>query len=149
MENNYYYSQKYGAYKNFGIGEPTMEQAGCVITGLAMILSYFNDSAYYPDQMLSWGRENGMLQSNGYTRFDVFPKATDNKLRLDDASNAKPGEIVYSLRECILDNGMKHWVIDHPLEVGKIIDTWNGEVYDFKSHKYEYTGRVISYIGKK
>lgn len=146
---NYYYSQKYGAYKNYGIGTPTMYGAGCVITGLAMILSYFNDRPFYPEQMLSWGRENGMLTDRGYTRFDVFPKATNNKLRISDTNTASEGEVTYAIRECVLDSGLKHWVIDHPIESGKIIDTWNGVVYDFKSKKYKYTGRVNYYIGKK
>ena len=144
---NYYYSQKYGGYKNFGIGEPTMEQAGCVITGLAMILSYYNDSPYYPDQMLSWGRENGMLTEQGYTRFEVFPLATNNKLRLSSKADANEDEVTYAIRECVLDSGLNHWVIDHPIQADKIIDTWNGLVYSYT--KYNYTGRVNYYIGKK
>jgi len=144
---NYYYSQKFGAYKNYGIGTPTMETAGCVITGLAMILSYFNDSAYYPDQMLSWGRQNGMLDSRGKTRFPVFCEATGGKLRISDVANAKDGEVTFAIREVRLDSGLLHWVIDHPSEVGKIIDTWNGVVYSY--NKYNFTGRAYYYIGKK
>ena len=144
---DYYFKQTYSVYKNYGIGEPTMQQSGCVITGLAMILSYFNDKPYYPDQMLSWGRENGMLTSHGYTRFEVFPKATNNKLRLSTKADAKEDEVTYAIRECVLDSGLNHWVIDSPNVSGKIIDTWNGQLYDYG--KYNYTGRVYYYIGKK
>ncbi len=144
---DYYFKQTYSAYASYGIGEPTMGNAGCVITSLAMILSYFNDSPYHPDQMLKWGRENGMLDKGGKTRFHVFPKATDYKLRMMTSPNAKPGEITYAIREVRLKSGLLHWIIDHPTIPGKIIDSWDGKVKDYALQNC--TGRAYYYIGKK
>lgn len=145
--NNYYYSQTFGGYKNFGIGTPTMGQKGCVVTSLAMILSYFNDKAFYPDQMLSWGRENGMLDDRGNTRFEVFCKAAGGKLRISFVANAQPGEVTYAIREVKLSSGLPHWVIDHPIIPNMIIDSYDGKV---KTHNsFNFTGRVYYYIGKK
>jgi hypothetical protein len=144
---NYYYSQQYGGYANYGIGEPTMKQAGCVITALAMILSYFNNRAFYPEQMLSWGRKNGMIDSKGRTRFEVFPRATNNKLRISVYSDCNLGESVYGIREVKLNSGQLHWVIDHPEIPNTIIDPLDGKVKTYNSQNY--TGRRYFYIGKK
>lgn len=150
---NYYYSQNYGLYAYYGISVPTMKDAGCLITSLAMLLSYFNDSAYYPEQMLSWGRKYGMLDAGGRTIFSKFCEAAGNKLRVDVPSNAKPGEKVYTVREINMPNGLQHWVLDHPLEANKIIDPLDGQVKDYGYYRASghgnYTGRSVSYIGKK
>ena len=144
---DYYYSQTFSIYKNYGIGAPTMGQKGCVITCLAMILSYFNNRAFYPEQMLSWGRENGMLDNQGNTRFEVFCKATGNKLRISVTNNAQPGEVIYAVREILLSNGQKHWIIDHLTQPNMVIDSYDGKVKPYRS--FNYTGRAYYYIGKK
>lgn len=150
---DYYYSQNYGLYKNYGISLPTMGGKGCLIVCLSMLLSYFNRSAYYPEQMLSWGRQEGMLDERGNTRFNVFCKAAGNKLRIDNPSNARPGESVYTVREINMTNGLQHWVLDHPNLVSKIIDPIDGRVKDYEYYLNQghgkYSGRSVSYIGKQ
>ena len=144
----YYFKQTYSVYKNYGIGLPTMGGKGCVITGLAMILSYINDSAYTPEKMLSWGRENGMIDRNGNTIFSKFCEATGNTFRMSTSDQeADVGETIYGIREVRLKSGLLHWVIDHPIIPHKIIDPWDGKVKGFTS--VNPTGRVYFYIGKK
>lgn len=143
---NYYYSQRYPVYEWWGMTNPTMGQKGCLVTATAMLLSYFNDSAMYPDDWLRWLRQNNGLTGNGNFLWHSLVEATDSKLRYSTKPNAKNGETTYGLRECWL-SGQKHWVLDHPLEENKIIDPWDGQVKAYDAMKY--TGRVVYYIGKK
>lgn len=153
--NNYYFSQRFSAYTNQEIGRIKdrkgnwiiyrMADSGCIITGVAMILSYFNDRAFYPDQMLKWLKEHNGLTSGGAFYWNKLCEAAGNKLRISSKPDPKPGEITYGIRGVYLANG--HFVIDHPLEVGKIIDPLDGRVKDYNF--YKYTGYNTFYLGYK
>ena len=147
--NNYYYSQKYSVYANkLIVPGLTMAKGGCVITNLAMILSYFNDRAFYPDQMLDWMKKNNGILPDGRVKYDVFCKASDNWLRFSYIPNPKAGETTYGIRQVFIGSAPAwHWIIDHPLIPNKIIDPYNGLVKAFNS--FSYTGQARYFIGKK
>lgn len=147
---NYLYSQRYGGYTNKIIwGNLTMGRAGCVITNLAMILSYFNNRPFYPDQMLDWMQKHNGIMLGGRANYDVFCQAAGNKLRLSYTNNPKPGEIVYTMRQVYFGKAPDwHWVIDSPTQVGKIIDPWDGLVKNY-NHEHKYTGQHRYFIGHK
>lgn len=152
--NDYYYSQRYGAYARKEIGRAKdvkgriilykMADSGCVITATAMILSYFNDRAFYPDQMLEWLKKNKGLTSGGAFYWDKLCEAAGGKLRRSITPNPKPDETTYGLRGVYLANG--HYIIDHPKLIGKIIDPLDGLVKPYNT--YKYTGYNNFYIGK-
>lgn len=144
---DYYYSQRYGGYKDeVIIPGPTMGEKGCLITVFAMILSYFNNSAYFPEQMLHWLHKHNGMTSDGRLYWQKLCEAAGGNLRMAIKPNPKPGEVTYGIHECKV-SGQQHFVLDHPSQVGKIIDPWDGRVKPYNSQ--EYTNRDIYYMGKK
>jgi len=140
--NDYLYSQRYGAYANEKFRDPkyglNMANAGCVITCCAMLISYFNDKALYPDQFLIWLKAHNGLTSDGRLYWNKVCEATANKLRFSYKNDVRPGETTYTLRQVYFGR-LNHWVMDSPTKIGMIIDPWDGQVkyYSF----YRYTGQ--------
>ncbi len=144
--NNYYYSQKYGAYAKIPIANGYfMGTHGCYVTCFAMILSYFNDKPFYPQEMLYF------LQGKNYVLPDarVYNKGLEDaagfKLRFSYHVNPKPGERVFGIRQ-VYFGPIGHWIIDHPLIPNKVIDSYDGKVKNFTD--FSYTGQARFFIGK-
>ena len=149
--NNYYYSQKYGGYaKEVIIPGPIMSDKGCAITCAAMLISYFNDSALYPDDFLHWLHEHNGLTSDGRLLYESVCKATNYKLRMSTVANPKLGETIYCIREVWYKGraGQQHFVFDHPSIPGKVIDPIDGSVKNY-TNEHTYTGKNIFFIGKR
>lgn len=149
---NYYYSQRYYVYAQSIIGwswgrKLTMASHGCLITATAMLLSYFNDRPLYPDQWLTWLLRHNGLTNGGSLIWAKVTEGAGGKLRYSTTPNARPGETTYGLRE-VKWGSQKHWVLDHPLLPGKVIDPWDGSVKPYL-HEHPYTGRVIYFIGTR
>ena len=149
--NNYYYSQRYGGYASKVIGTLgshafTMGADGCLITDCAMLLSYFNDKPLHPDKFLEWLCGHQGLTTDGRLYWNKVNEAAGGKLRNSINNKPLPGETTYGLRQVIFGR-FNHWVLDHPLIANKVIDPWDGQVYDYG--KYRYTGRTMFYFGKK
>lgn len=144
---DYYYSQRYGGYKDeVIIPGPTMGEKGCLITCCSMMLSYFNNNPLYPEQLLHWLHKHNGLTSDGRLIWSKICEAAGGKLRMNTKPDSKPGEVTYGIRECKL-SGQQHFVLDHPRESGKIIDPWDGKVKDFNSQNY--TGKNMFFMGKQ
>jgi hypothetical protein len=122
-----------------------MAEAGCVITCKAMLLSYFNQRDFFPDQMLLWDRANGGILDDGRTVWKKLCEAAGGKLRHTLFNDVQPGELVYCIRKVHFGNG--HYVLDHPEQPGKIIDPLDGRVKPYGT--YRYTGENHYYIGKR
>jgi hypothetical protein len=146
--NNYYYSQRYSGYGNKSIVPGlTMAVAGCFITDYAMILSYFNDRPFYPDQMLDFLKRKHYIQPTGRTEYRGLEDAAGFKLRFSYSNNPKPGEMVFTIRQVYFGKAPDwHWVIDSPTRIGMIIDPWDGRVKNYSDFKY--TGQHRYFIGK-
>lgn len=149
--NQYYYSQRYGGYASKIIGTIgnhafTMATDGCLITDCAMLLSYFNDRPLYPDQLLKWLQEHRGLTNDGRLLWLKICEAAGNKLRFSLIPNAKQGEVTYGIRQVVFGR-FNHWIFDHPLIANKVIDPWDGCVYNYK--KYRYTGQNRFFVGKR
>ena len=149
--NNYYYSQRYGGYASKIIGTIsnhafTMRSDGCLITDCAMLLSYFNDRALYPDQLLEWLKTHDGLLPDGRLLWNKICEAAGNKLRFSYVPNPQYGEITYGLRQVIFGR-FNHWVFDHPIIANMIIDPWTGSALPYNS--FIYTGQNRFYLGKK
>lgn len=144
---DFYYSQRYGAYANKNIANGfTLGSHGCVITCHAMVLSYFNGNPFYPDQMLDFYQRKGYVLPDARVRNSGLEDAAGGKLRFDYNNSPKPGETTYAVRQ-VYFGPIGHWVIDHPTQVGMIIDPYTGTVKPYKS--FVYTGQVRYFFGKK
>lgn len=143
---DYYYSQKYHAYAKRVIAAGlTMASHGCVITCHAMILSYFNQRPFYPDQMLDFYQKNGYITPNALVYNSGLEDAAGFKIRFDYQNKPKAGETTYAVRQVYLGN-QTHWVLDSPSVVGAIIDSYDGKLKPYKS--FVYTGQVRYFFGK-
>ena len=143
---NYYDSQKYHAYKDTPIANVfTMQSHGCYITNMAMILSYFNDRAFYPGEMLAFLKEKNYILGDARVYNKGLEDAAGFKLRFDYQVTPKPGEHIYGIRQ-VYFGPIGHWVIDHPIIPNKIIDPYDGKIKDFNS--FAYTGQVRYFMGK-
>ncbi len=147
--NNYYYSQRYSGYANkLIIPGLTMSQGGCFITDYAMILSYFNDKAFYPDQMLDFLQSKNYITSTGRAMYQGLCDAAGFKLRFSYTPNAQAGETTYGIRQVYFGHAPDwHWICDHPLIANTIIDPFDGAIKPF--NHYSYTGQARFFLGKR
>lgn len=142
----YYYSQKYHAYANKKIANGyIMASHGCYITCFAMILSYFNHKAFYPEQMLKFLQRKGYILPDARVYNSGLEDAAGNELRFDYHETPKIGEHIFGIRQ-VYFGPINHWVLDHPIIPNKIIDTYDGKVKDY--NHYSYTGQVRFFMGK-
>ena len=143
---DYLYSQKYSGYANKKIANGfTMATHGCYITCFAMILSYFNGRAFYPDNMLDFLQKKGYVLPDARVYNEGLEDAAGYKLRFDYRPTPKEGEITYGIRQ-VYFGPIGHWVIDHPTKVGKVIDPYDGKIKDYKS--FSYTGQARFFMGR-
>ena len=146
--NNYYYSQRFSDYAKKKIANGyTMASHGCYITCFAMILSYFNDSAFYPDQMLAFLKRKHYVLPDARVYNQGLEDAAGFKLRFSYNPNPYPGDATFGIREVKLKSGALHWVMDHPLLVGKVIDPLDGKVKLYKD--FNFTGKNRFFMGKQ
>ena len=144
---NYYYSQRFPTYANKPIANGyVMATHGCYITDFAMILSYFNNRPFYPDQILEFLKHKNYVLPDARVYNKGLEDAAGFKLRFDYNITPKPGEHIYGIRQ-VYFGPIGHWVIDHPIIPDKVIDPYDGQVKDFK--EFSYTGQVRFFMGKQ
>jgi len=146
MKNNYYYSQRYSGYANKRIANGyTMGTHGCYITCFAMILSYFNDKAFFPEEMLYFLQGKNYVLPDARVYNEGLEDAAGYELRFDYNVTPKEGEHTFGIRQ-VYFGPIGHWVMDHPFEAGKVIDPYDGQVKDYNS--FSYTGQTRFFMGK-
>jgi len=144
---NYYYSQRFSAYANHKIANGyTMATHGCYITCFAMILSYFNNAPFYPDQMLDFLQRKGYVLPDARVMNSGLEDAAGGKLHFDYHVRPRLGEHTYGIRQ-VYFGPIGHWIIDHPLIPDMVIDPWDGRVKDFED--FAYTRQTRFFIGKQ
>jgi len=152
------YSQRFSAYKDRPIGwyldhkghtiTLTMGGEGCAITCFAMLLSYFNKKAFYPDQMLSWLEANKGITRDGRVYWEALCRAAGGKLRLDTKPAKREGEnFCIGIRMMHFGNG--HFIMDNPNQIGMMNNPWTGKIENFSEYeqKYPATGYNFFYLG--
>lgn len=119
---------------------------GCYITDMAMILSYFNDRPFYPDQMLEFLKRKRYVLPDARVFNKGLEDAAGFKLRFSYRVDPLPGDRVYGMRQ-VYFGPIGHWVIDHPLIPNKVIDPFDGQVKNYTD--FAYTGQNRYFIGKQ
>jgi len=155
----YIYSQRFSAYKNEPIGSYldnkghtitlTMGGEGCAVTCFAMLLSYFNKKAFYPDQMLKWLKSNRGITSTGLVYWEALCRAAGGKLRVDRVPHMRNDEnFCIGIRMMHFGNG--HFIMDNPNQKGMMNNPWTGKIENFSEYEQNWpaTGYNFFYMGK-
>lgn len=143
----YYYSQKDRRWAKKKLGESGLEMAGfgCLVVDCSISLSYFFDREVLPSELLNYLNENDGFTKNGLLYWHKITEFSKGKLRFSLTPNAKDGELTYSIRN-VVKGRYNHWIIDHPLEAGMVIDPLPGEARAYR--EYDYLNKNRFYLGK-
>lgn len=120
-----------------------MQTHGCYIACFAMILSYFNNRPFYPDQMLDFLQRKGYVMSDARVQNRGLEDAAGFKLKFN--YHEYPAPKVYAIRQ-VYFGPIGHWVLDSSTQVGMINDPFDGLVKSYKH--YSYTGQVRYFMNK-
>ena len=150
---SYNYSQRDPRWADLPVGESkqSMAQIGCVTAACATMLSHYFNKEVLPSTLVQWLNEN-----NGYTKegllywtkvaeySEKISTRAESFLRFSLSPEPKFGELTYGIRQVTYGNG--HWVLDHPIKTGMVIDPWDGGDKEYSS--FTYTNRNRYFLGQ-